>query len=450
MRILLVGALSWHPERFRALCARGHRLWGLWARSMSWDQGPYPAVADCIRQVDVAAAARTIREQRIDCVYSLFQVYDPVLWSDPAPGINHDVWTLLRILLLERARGAFDAPIVRHWGFDVHNIDVEVAAALDGHIVCNRQKHDFWTAPKTAGGCGLQIFGGGATSFLDSDRPKLEFMNDRFAEPLSQRDGELHTVCIGRPFNIDYLAAAARGIHVHVYGNSVNDAYTALARDLSTRKARASAGLFGRYLHVHEPLQGMRRGWAELRAEKSRWVEVFSRYDAGWSYIGRPLRWYPLDDLAAIPNRIGTYLLAGLPVITDVRPGSYRYEELRRLGVAIQLPAGDYDELARALTAERVTRRARELARARRSSYSFDATIEPLLQALESARERYFARPGADRTRFDVDGRDNFIGLHSARRRTPGAYLGQARARLLGRVLRSGVRSGGVAASGSG
>jgi hypothetical protein len=100
MRILLVGALSWHPERFRALHERGHRLWGLWARSMSWDQGPYPALADCVRQVDVGAAATTIREQRIDCVYSLFQVYDPALWGDPSPGVDKDVWTLLRILKL--------------------------------------------------------------------------------------------------------------------------------------------------------------------------------------------------------------------------------------------------------------------------------------------------------------------------------------------------------------
>ena len=37
-------------------------------------------------------------------------------------------------------------------------------------------------------------------AFQDGDRPKLEFMNDAFSPRLSERDGEIHTVCIGRPF----------------------------------------------------------------------------------------------------------------------------------------------------------------------------------------------------------------------------------------------------------
>jgi hypothetical protein len=38
MRILMVGALSWNPERVRSLHERGHELWGTWARSMVWDR----------------------------------------------------------------------------------------------------------------------------------------------------------------------------------------------------------------------------------------------------------------------------------------------------------------------------------------------------------------------------------------------------------------------------
>ena len=134
MRILLVGALSWNPERIRSLAERGHQLWGLWSRSMAWDQGPYPALDNCVQTITLEHAARTISEQRIDCVYGLFQVYDAPLWGPRSPGVEHDVWTLLRVLFAERARGTFDVPIVFHWGFDVHNLDGDAVRALDGQI----------------------------------------------------------------------------------------------------------------------------------------------------------------------------------------------------------------------------------------------------------------------------------------------------------------------------
>lgn len=401
MRILLVGALSWNPERVRSLSEAGHELWGLWSRSMAWDQGPYPATEQCIKPVALADAARTIRDEKIDSVYSLFQVYDRRLWGHATPGVEHDVWTLLRTLLLERQRGVFDAPIVRHWGFDVHNLDLDVARALDGHLFCNREKLAYWTAPTREGGCGLDVLGEcEVVEFLDGDRPKLEFMNDRFGERLSDRNREIHTVCIGRPFHVNYLELARRGIHLHVYGNSSTDSCRMIAADLSPRVARRNLTLLRRYLHLHASLQTVGASWPDVQRTKARWVEEFSSYDAGWSYIGAPLPWAPLDDRAAIPNRIGTYLLASLPVITDRRPGYYRYDELKRLGVAVELVDSDYDALRADLESELRTREKASSAREERDAYSFDASIGSLLGALERARTSYFARPHAERSRF--------------------------------------------------
>jgi hypothetical protein len=401
MRILLVGALSWNPERIRSLCEQGHTLWGLWARSMAWDQGPYDATDDCVVPVAFRDAGATIRAERIDCVYSLFQSYRPELWGAKVPGVEHDVWTLLRGLLHERADGVFDVPIVRHWGFDVHSLDVDVARALDGHLFCNREKLDYLSRPRAQGGGGLGWLGDDPDPrFLDSDLPKREFMNDRFALPLSERQGEIHTVCVGRPFGIDFLAAARHGIHVHVYCNSVDDVYSVIASQIRARGARRSLGRLRRYLHVREPRQTIGLDWSEVRRTKSLWVQEFSRYDAAWSYIGTPFRWTTLDDRAAIPNRLGTYLLAGLPVITDRRDQYYRYEQLRRLGVEIELTGSDYDGLRGRLQTEIRTREKRQHARERRATYSFDATIEPLLSALEQVRERYFARARSERSRF--------------------------------------------------
>ena len=210
-------------------------------------------------------------------------------------------------------------------------------------------------------------------------------MNERFTEPLSETDGEIHTVCVGRPFNVDFLAAARRGIHVHVYSNDVDDVYRAIAGSLSVRAARRSRAMLDRHLHLHEPLQPVGTGWREVQETKARWVQEFSRYDAAWSYIGTPFAWDPLDDRAAIPNRIGTYLLAGLPVIADRRPGFHRYDELRRLGVEVELVDSDYDSLRAALEDEVATRERRDKARAARRRHSFDATMEPLLGALEGS-----------------------------------------------------------------
>ena len=89
VNLLIVGALSWNPERIRSLRERGHRLWGLWSRSMAWDQGPYPSLDGQVTPVALADAARTIRHERIDCVYSLFQAYHPRLWGASAPGVDY-------------------------------------------------------------------------------------------------------------------------------------------------------------------------------------------------------------------------------------------------------------------------------------------------------------------------------------------------------------------------
>ena len=401
MRILLVGALSWNPERIRSLHERGHRLWGLWSRSMAWDQAPYPVLDGVVQEISLDDAPYLIREQKIDCIYGLFQEYDPRLFAPATGAIEHDISTLLRVLLRERQRGAFDAPIVRHWGFDIHQLDPDVACALDAHIFCNREKFVYFTERVSRGGAGLDdVFRAcKIIAFMDSDRPKGEFMNDDFAPRLSESDGEIHTVCIGRPFGIDYLAAARHGIHVHIYGNNYDDPFKAIARKLSTTGTGDEAMRLRRFVHIHSSLQTIGANWSEVQRTKSRWVHEFSRYDAGWSYIGDPIPWKPLENSAAIPNRLSTYVLAGIPTITDRRPGFYRYHEPHRLGVAIDLD-GDYSTLRERLESERRSRAGAASARRERSGYSFEATIDLLVGILDRARTEYFARGHAVRSRF--------------------------------------------------
>jgi hypothetical protein len=143
---------------------------------MPWDQAPYPVLDGFVQEIDLNDAPRVIREQKIDCIYGLFQEYDPRLFAAATGAIQHDISTLLRILLLERQRGAFDAPIVRHWGFDIHQLDPDVAYALDGHIFCNHEKFVYFTERASKGGAGLELLRtSGVIAFMDSDRPKAEF-----------------------------------------------------------------------------------------------------------------------------------------------------------------------------------------------------------------------------------------------------------------------------------
>jgi hypothetical protein len=400
MRIMMVGALSWNPERVRSLHESGHRLWGVWARSMAWDQGPYPMLDDCVTTVAIEDAARVIRDERIECVYGLFQVYEPALWGPPAPGIEHDVWTLLRVLYAARTRGELDAPIVFHWGFDVHYFDDDVVRAFDGQLFCNREQLSYWTTSREDGGAGLDLFDEcPVIDFLDGDRPKREFMNDFFAPRLSERTGRIETVCVGRPFNIDYVALARYGIHLHVYGNGVDESADIVAGDLIRQGRSRHVALVRRHVHFHPSRQPTGRSWAEVRASKSAWVHEFSQYDAGWSYIGTPYGWTPLEDAAAIPNRLSTYVLVGLPVIADRRPGLYRYDELTRLGINVDLDGHDYERLRATLESEARSGARRRYALVGRPNYSFDASIEPLVGFFDRAREHYFARPLHERRR---------------------------------------------------
>src|SRR5690606_27379139 len=83
-----------------------------------------------------------------------------------------------------------------------------------------------------------------------------------------------------------------------------------------------------------------------------------------------------------------------------VRPGYYRYDELTRLGVNVDLVENDYDRLHATLEEEAATGTRRANTLRERKGYSFDATIDRLIGLFERVRETYYARPAAERTRL--------------------------------------------------
>jgi len=98
MNILMVGALSWNPERVISLCERGHELYGLWTRTAAWEQGPYKFGAGFITDVTLDNYVDVIKKEKMDIVYSLFQTYYPSCWSNVPNSNVHDIWKTLRPL----------------------------------------------------------------------------------------------------------------------------------------------------------------------------------------------------------------------------------------------------------------------------------------------------------------------------------------------------------------
>jgi hypothetical protein len=133
---------------------------------------------------------------------------------------------------------------------------------------------------------------------LDGDLPKADWMTDAWAPKLSARDGQLHTVCPGRPLGLDPFEELARaGIHVHFYGRHFHRWFPNWTRN----------GLATGHMHLHDAV------------EPDAWVRELSQYDAAWLHVfesrnGGDLRRAVWDDLN-LPARLGTYATAGLPWI---------------------------------------------------------------------------------------------------------------------------------------
>ena len=151
-----------------------------------------------------------------------------------------------------------------------------------------------------------------------------------------------------------------------MYSNGVDDVYRAIAGSLSVRAARGQPRC-SIATSTSTSRSSPSGRWREVQETKGRWVEEFSRYDAAWSYIGTPFSGTRSTIAPRSRTGSGRTCCAGLPVITDRRPGFYRYDELRRLGVEVELVDSDYDSLREALEDEVATRERRDNARAARA-----------------------------------------------------------------------------------
>jgi glycosyltransferase involved in cell wall biosynthesis len=369
LRILIVGELAYNPERVLALAERGHRLFGLWTPDgLGMNTiGPLPFghVTDLPRD-DWADAARAVRP---DVVYALLnwravgfahQVLRalpdmPFVWhykESPQASIARGEWPLLADLVTLSDAQIYSTPEERDW----------FALALPGRM-----------NPRTA-------------HVLDGDLPKADWFAGPRTPRLSERNGEPHTVVLGRPLGLDagfVTALAERGVHLHFHGLVSGPPPGGTWAEWLPEARRAAPGRV--HLHPYTDQRG--------------WVSVLSRYDTGWLHRTRShndgdLRRATWDDLNH-PARIPPLMAAGVPVLQQRSPGCAVAAErlVERLGVGVLYD--DVDDLVARLRDDAAAAECRAAVDRHRSWFAFDTHADALCAVLRAVAGRKTDRRGA-------------------------------------------------------
>jgi len=305
LRILLCGELAYNAERVLALEERGHTLFGLWTNEgygfNAVGPMPFGHVADLPRHGWQQAA----KEAQIDVIYALLN-WQTVRFCHQImqenPGIPF-VWHFKEGPFICLEHGMFREL-------------VELYQRADGQIYSGQELHNWFET--VVPGLTTQA----PTLVLDGDLPKKEwFVASPAPRRISEGDGQIHTVIPGRPIGIHPWTVgelAEQGIHLHFYSDFVQGQWKTWIE-----KAQAVAN---GHLHLHS------------QVDQQGWVAEFSKYDAGWLHVFQSknegdLRRSDWDDLN-LPARIGTYAVAGLPMIQWDNSGAQ---------VAMQSIARHYD-----------------------------------------------------------------------------------------------------------
>ena len=352
LRILLVGELSYNPERILALEERGHRLWGLWTPDPAWYTMVGPVPFGHVAELPDAGGdwAAAIRRLAPDVIYGLLNWHAVPFAAEvrrAVPDIPF-VWHFKEGPFICRDRGT--------WG------DLLELTERSHAVVHSSEEMAAWFAtfaPSAADPARSLV--------LDGDLPKADwFVGKAHSRRLSENDGEIHTVVPGRPIGLhpeDVAALAANGIHLHFHGRFTHGQW----REWIDRTRPMAKG----HLHLH-PTVG-----------QERWTEVFSRYDAGWLHVfrsgnGGDLTRAVWDDLN-LPARMATLAAAGLPMIQRDNTGATVAIQSvgRELGVGLFFE--DYEGLAAQLRDSAAMASLRSNVAAHAPSFTFDAHVDRLV-----------------------------------------------------------------------
>ena len=353
LRILLAGELAYNADRVLALEEQGHTLHGLWMRSPYWYNTVGPLPFGHVRELPFDHWREAVGQLRPDVIHAQLNWQAvpfchelmfakpgvPFVWhfkEGPFICLEKGTWPQL-MELFEYADGCiFSSPEMRDW------IDT-VLPGLSSSTPCH---------------------------VLDGDLPKASWFGDVRTPLLSgSGEGDIHTVVPGRPIGLHPHTVgelAAQGIHLHFYGDFTHGQWRQWIDD--------ARRLAPRHLHLH------------ANVEQARWVEEFSRYDAGWLHAFAStnqgeLRRANWDDLN-YPARMATLAAAGLPMIQRSNEGAIVATQTlsRQLGIGVF-----YDSIEHlgALLRDRPAMDAlRERVWSQRAQFTFDTHVPGLVAFL--------------------------------------------------------------------
>ncbi|MCD8046949.1 MAG: glycosyltransferase family 2 protein, partial [Clostridiales bacterium] len=297
LKILIVGELSYNPERLVAFEQEGHSLFGMWDNKPAFSFNfvgslPFGNIQD-IEYDD--NWIQNIQKVNPDIIY--------VMCNSGSIGFCHKIISELK----EKKQ---NIPYVFHFkesplqslrtGEWKKLVNLYIQA--DGKIYLHRNTKEWFELfmPSTED----------EKSFvMDLDIPNKEYFTNHYSSKISEQDGEIHTVVAGRIIGLnanDIKEFAKNKIHIHCY----NESYFKAHKIESKKYLEVAPNHF--HVHSHVPSKD--------------WCKEFSKYDAGWlhcfnSYNGGELLKASWNDLN-IPNRINVYAAAGIPVIQKDNTGN--------------------------------------------------------------------------------------------------------------------------------
>ena len=346
LKILLVGELAYNPERVYALEQAGHKLYGLWARPRfgfsTIGHLPFGNVED----VPYENWKSAVSEIAPDVIYALL--------STGAIELAHEV------LIANTG-----IPFVWHFKEGPHEAMkdglwkklIDLYTYADGRIYLNEEIKAWFEqfVPVSLHNSMSMV--------MDGDLPKKECFDGSFSKKLSASDGELHTVVTGRIIGLspeEFSILASNKIHLHLYSEN----------EMADPAILHFQNIAPRFFHVHK------------HCAADRWVEEFSRYDAGWLHCigsanhGSLMKaiWSDLN----LPARINTLAAAGLPMIlrndSAHLNAQYNYVMSRGMGVDYSHIAG----LVERLKDKEALRRIRKNVKSHRDDFIFDSHVRLL------------------------------------------------------------------------
>lgn len=356
LKILLVGELSFNPERICALEKAGHKLYGLWTgTSYSYNTiGPLPFGK--VEDIPFENWESKVREINPDIIYALVNfpavpVAHSVLFNNPGiPFIWHFKESPTHCLQMGMWKEL-----------------VELYANSDGQIYLNEEMRNWF----------LQFINPGTPHFiLDADLALDHWFTDNRSPLLSEADGEFHTVVPGRPIGIqpqDIQTLSDQKIHFHFYGDYLQSSWRYWLSQVGK--------VAGQYVHVHP------------QCEPRDWVKELSQYDAGWLHIFKSrnhgeymkVLWNDLN----LPARLCTLAAAGLPMLQRENHGHLVATQslLQKLDIGILF--NDFNELGARLSDKKEMRRLRENIWNNRKLFTFDHHVPELTSFFYKVIENY-------------------------------------------------------------